>query len=128
VIDVLQTLRYSAVSGLCLLLHNVVIISADSAGWPLSGAVLLSFCLSASAGYLLHSLFTFSKPVQMHRFSRYLLAVSANIPLAYVTVWFWHKLVGLEMLWASPIASICMVGINFVLARWAILPRFDQVA
>ena len=114
------TLAYGAVSGSCLVLHNAVMIGADWAGAPLIVGVVVSFVLVAAVGYVAHSLLTFGEPLGLVRFGRYCLAMSANIPFAYVTTWFWHGPMGLPMLWAAPLASICMVAVNFVLSRWAI--------
>ena len=114
-------IAYLAVAGFCIALHNAVIILADSAGMPLWLAVLLSFGLVAGAGYVLHSLFTFRQPLAPIAFARYVIAMSANIPLAFVTIWFWQQLVGLPMAFAAPVASVCMLALNFLLGRWAIV-------
>ncbi|OHD01311.1 MAG: hypothetical protein A2885_20210 [Sphingopyxis sp. RIFCSPHIGHO2_01_FULL_65_24] len=119
---------YAMVSGICLTLHNLVLILGDQIGWVLPLSILVSFCLSAITGYVLHSLFTFREPMHASNFFRYAVAMSANIPLALVAVWFWHVAVGLEMIWASPIATICMLGVNFILSRWAILSKSKQVS
>jgi putative flippase GtrA len=111
---------YLAVSGTCLLLHNGVLIAGDAAGVPLWATVLISFVLVTSAAYLLHGLLTFRQPLLVSRYLRYALAMSANIPLAYVTTWLWHVAVGLPMPFAAPIASGCRVALNFVLSQWAI--------
>lgn len=114
---------YSAVSALCLLLHNTIMIGGDWLGWPYFFSILLSFCLSATTGYLLHSLVTFGEPVTVRRFLRYSAAMTANIPLAVVATWIWHDVAGLAMVWASPIATICMIGVNFLLSHWAIVSK-----
>jgi len=121
-----STLMYGAVSGSCLLLHNAVMILADRAGAPLIASVVLSFLLVALLGYVLHSLLTFREALGreklgLMRFGRYALAMSTNIPLAFATTWVWHGPVGLPMHWAAPIASGCMLAVNFVLSRWAIV-------
>ncbi len=119
---------YGAVSATCLILHNFVMIFGDLLGWAFPFSIIISFCLSALTGYLLHSILTFKEPLRMERFMRYALAMSANIPLAFIAVWFWHEFAGLNMVWASPIATICMIGVNFVLSRWAILSKNSQVS
>ena len=115
------TFIYGVVSGSCLLLHNAVLILADRAGAPLLAGVTLSFILVAAVGYVAHSLLTFGERLSVMRFGRYALAMSANMPLAYVSTWIWHVPLGLPMLWAAPLASISMVAINFGLSRWAIV-------
>jgi putative flippase GtrA len=111
---------YIGVAGFCLVLHNVIMITAHKAGVPLGLSVLLSFIAVAIAGYVLHAIFTFRQPLSVVRLFRYAIAMSANIPLAYVTTWFWYAFIDLPMSVASPIASCCMLALNFVLGRWAI--------
>ena len=111
---------YLAVSGICLTLHNAVLIAGDAVGVPLWATVLLSFALVTSTAYALHGLFTFRQPLAVSRYARYAVAMSANIPLAFVTTWLWHVPVGLPMAFAAPLASGCMVALNYVLGRWAI--------
>ncbi len=117
------TLVYGAVAGCCLLLHNATMIAADRAGAPLLAGVLLSFMLVALTGYALHSRFTFREPMRLRALLRYGLAMSANVPLAFVTTWVWHTPVGLPMVWAAPLASISMLALNYGLSRWAIAGR-----
>lgn len=120
-------LAYGAVSAVCLSMHNAVMIGGDWLGWPYFGSILVSFSLSAVTGYILHSLVTFGEPISMRRFMRYAMAMMANIPIAFVAIWVWHDLAGLAMLWASPIATVCMVVVNFLLSRWAILSQSTRM-
>lgn len=120
-------LAYGAVSAICLALHNAVMIGGDWLDWPYLGSILVSFSLSAVTGYVLHSLATFGEPVTLHRFIRYAAAMTANIPLVFIAIWIWHDLAGLPMIWASPIATICMIAINFLLSRWAIRPQSTRM-
>lgn len=113
-------LVYLTISGSCLVIHNVVMILADSLGSPLWLAVLLSFGFVVTIGYLLHSRFTFRQPTAIRAFLRYAFAMSANIPLSFVTTWFWYHWVDFPMLIAAPLASACMLALNFVFSRWAI--------
>ncbi|MGE0423016.1 MAG: GtrA family protein [Reyranellaceae bacterium] len=111
---------YAGVSGLCLVMHNLWMIATDSLGMMLPLAVLSSFLLVNTAAYVLHSLISFRKEMGVAAWLRYLLAMSANIPLAWAAIWMWAEAVGLPMYWASPIASVCMIAINYMLARWTI--------
>lgn len=118
---------YGAVSAICLALHNVVMIGGDKLGWPYLLSILVSFSLSSVTGYVLHSLATFGEPVSMRRFLRYAMAMTANIPLVFITIWIWHDLANLAMVWASPISTICMIAVNFLLSRWAIRPQSTRM-
>ena len=117
------TLVYGAVAGVCLLLHNAIMIIADHAGMRSLAAVLLSFSLVSVTGYALHSRLTFRRPLRLSSLLRYSLAMSANVPMAFVITWLWHVLMGLRMVWAAPVASACMVVLNFLLSRWALIGR-----
>lgn len=113
-------LVYLTISGFCLVAHNIVLILADNFGSPLWLAVLLSFGFVVSIGYLLHSRLTFRQPITIRAFFRYAFAMSANIPLCFVTTGFWSYWIGFPMLIAAPLASGCMLLLNFVFCRWAI--------
>lgn len=122
------SLAYLSISGFCLLVTNGALIAADRVGIILWLAVLLAFAVVASAGYLLHAMFTFKQPLGFKRFARYAVAMSANIPLTFVTTWFWHIAMGLDMTLAAPLATGCMLALNFALGRWAILAPKSPVA
>ncbi|HEX3423878.1 MAG TPA: GtrA family protein [Sphingomicrobium sp.] len=111
---------YLVVAGFCLVLHNLILVAANGMSIPLWLAVLISFAAVASCGYALHAIFTFRQPLSISRLVRYATAMSANVPLAYLTTWFWYAAVGLPMLFAAPMGSVCMVVANFVLGRWAV--------
>ena len=114
-------LAYVAVAGSCILLHNVVVIAADAAGAPLWLSIALSFVIVATAGYVLHAQLTFRQPLAVAGLARYALGMSANLPLAFATTWFWSEQAGLPMTLAAPFASGCMLAVNYLLARWAIV-------
>lgn len=113
---------YLAVAATCIVLHNGVLIGGDAIGMPLWATVSASFVIVASVGYVLHGLFTYSQPLTMANFAKYGIAMSANIPLAFVTIWLWKDIVGLSMILAAPLASACMLAINFLLGAWAMIP------
>lgn len=115
-----QSIPYIIVSALCLGLHNVVLIVGDYFLLPLWVSLLLSFIIVASFGYICHSVATFRQPLHWIGFGRYALAMTSNLPIAYVILWVLTKVIGLSMIWAAPASSILMVGVNFLLSRWAI--------
>lgn len=112
---------YLLVSGVCLLLNNAVLIIADFSGCTLLVSVLLSYAIVVVAGYLLHSVISFRRPFGHAAFGRYALAMATNVPLLFAITWLWRDVAGLPMRSAAPLATTCMVLINFVLGRWAIL-------
>lgn len=111
---------YISVSGCCFLGHNATMIVAERLYAALWLAVLLSFVIIVTFGYILHSLFTFKQPLSLYAFGRYTLGMLLNIPLTYVTTGFWYHWLEVPMLVAAPLASCCMIALNFFLSRWAI--------
>ena len=122
-----SAIRYPLVSGLCLLLHNLVMVVSDYAGAVLWLAVFLSYAIVVSTGYILHSHFTFENKVNLLGFGRYAAAMSLNIPLAYTTIWLWYDLAGFTMVIAAPLASAMMIIFNYYTSRWAITSRIPLV-
>jgi len=121
-------LCYAAVSGTCLLLHNACMILADRYGCTLTLAIGISYTIVVVAGYLLHSVVTFRRPIGWTEFGRYALAMATNVPFAWAATWFWRDPIGLPMLYAAPLASASMVAINFLLSQWAIAGRWQGLA
>ncbi|MEQ1510704.1 MAG: GtrA family protein [Sphingopyxis sp.] len=117
----MSSFRYAFVAGLSLLIHNLVIISADAIALPLFAGVLASFSVVVIVGYLLHSRLTFVEPLSWRRFERYAVAMAVNIPASFIMIWLWNVAAGLAMVYASPIATLCMLIVNYLLSRWAIV-------
>lgn len=116
---------YLLVSGICLLLHNVVMITAMHRSFPLVMAVALSFCIVVATGYVLHSLLSFRQPLSLRRFWRYAAAMSLNMPLALVTIWLWKDIAGCPVVVAVPLATVTMLAANSLFSYWAIVaPQF----
>lgn len=113
---------YLLVSGCCFVGHNITMIALNALHVPLWSSVLLSFGIVVMLGYILHSLITFERSFSASVFMRYAASMSFNIPLTFATTWFWYCWIGFSMSVASPLASICMVLLNYLLSRWAIAP------
>ncbi len=111
---------YLCVSGSCFVGHNAIMIVAESLCAALWLAILISFAVIATVGYILHSVFTFKQPLSFRAFGRYTLSMLLNIPLSFATTWFWYSWLGFPMPTAAPLASLCMIALNFFLSRWAI--------
>lgn len=119
---------YAFVSGICLLLSNAILITMDAAGYSWAIAVMVSYSIVVVAGYVLHSMISFAQPMGPASFGRYAIAMSVNIPLAFLTVWFWHKAMALPMLWAAPLATACSMVANYILTHWAVSNRDNGLA
>ena len=116
---------YALVSGVCLLLNNAILILMDRAGAPLPGSIALSFATCVIVGYMLHARVSFRRPLEIAAFARYLVAMSANIPLAFATLWLWRDLAGLPIELAAPLASGSGVLVNFALCRFAVFAHAE---
>lgn len=114
-------LAFLGVSATCLAAHNLLMIVTDWAGIPLWGAITISFTVATLIGYLGHSVMTFGQPMSANGLRRYSVGMVTAVAIAVPVIWFWKVALHLPMIIASPVASICTVGINFVLTRWAIV-------
>lgn len=115
-----SSVRYGMVAAFCLVLNNAVIIAADASGLGTAAAVLLSFAIVLTSGYLLHCGFTFREAPTWMRFRKYSAGMAFNIPLAFTLIWILHDVTKFRMIVASPLTSAIMVLANYALSRWAI--------
>jgi putative flippase GtrA len=114
-------LVFLAISGTCLAAHNILMIVTDWAGVPLWGAIAISFAVATLIGYFGHCIMTFGQPLSVRGLGRYAVGMVTAVAIAVPVIWFWKVGLNLPMVIASPVASVCTVGINFVLTRWAIV-------
>jgi putative flippase GtrA len=121
-------LRYLMVAGTCLVMHNIIVITASHAGLNLWQAAATSFCIMVVIGYLLLATFVFEAGYSMRAFTRYLGAMAANFPVSTGLLWFFYTIVRQPMEIAAPAATVAMVAFNFVVSRWAIVGRFGSIA
>jgi putative flippase GtrA len=119
---------YALVAGACLVTHNIVLIVADAAGFPLMFCMLTSFIIVALFGYVMHSLISFRRPLSLLGLQRYVSAMSASVAIAFMITWICKDGIGLPIITAAPLASGLMLVINFLLSRWAIIAsaRFSE--
>lgn len=112
--------RYAMVSGLCLVTHNAIMILTDALGLALLVGVGLSFGLVNSLAYVLHCRFTYAATSGWRAYAGYLALMAANTPLATASLWLFAKALVWPMAVAAPVASCCMIAINFLSSRLAI--------
>jgi len=112
---------FLGISAACLAVHNFLMILTDWAGTPLWGSVATSFAIATLIGYYGHSVMTFGRPLSVGGLGRYGIGMMTAVAIAVPVIWFWKVALNLPMIIASPVASVCTVGINFVLTRWAIV-------
>ncbi|WP_298199679.1 GtrA family protein [Novosphingobium sp.] len=116
-------LRYSVVAASCLLLHNVVLIGGSALGLGTTAAILASFVVVLTFGYLAHCLFTFRERPALGGLARYGMAMAANVPMTFLSIWLLNGVLRLPMTIAAPVSSIALVAVNFGLSRWAVATR-----
>ena len=115
--------RYVAVSVVCALLHNGIMIGLDRLG------VHYVLCQTASAavllpvGYLLQGHLTFGVERSWRDFARYSAALITNYPVAIAVLWLLCDVLALDMLWASPISMVVLFVWNYVTSTWAFSRR-----
>lgn len=112
--------RYAVVAGSCLILHNVIMITADFAGLTMWQAAATSFCIMVVIGYLALSLFVFRGARSWRGFLRYTGAMAANFPISTGLLWILFRPLHLPMAVAAPAVTVAMVIINYLASHWAI--------
>src|SRR6185503_14607244 len=93
--------RYLGVGLACAILHNVVMIAGDLAGWHYVASSFVSLVVVTVFGYLLHSRWTFPGA------ERYVLV----------------DLFGLPVPIAAPVVTVVLFAFNFTANRWALRVR-----
>ena len=116
---------YALVAGVCLIINNAILIAIDWTGAPLASSIGASFVVCAVVGYVLHSRVSFRRNLEVGAFARYVVAMSANVPLTFAALWLWRDFAALRIEIAAPLASISTTLVNFVLCRFAVFGRRD---
>lgn len=116
-------LAYLAASGLCALLHNVIVIGLDALGFHYVQSSLVSFAACVVVGFALHSALTFTGPQTAHAFWRYTVGMAANLPMSIAALFILVDVAGLPIAVATPLSMGAIVLANYWLVQWAILGR-----
>ena len=111
------------VGGICAALHNIILIAGDMVGSHYVVSSLVSFCVVASAGYILHSKFTFRNELEQPSFLRYTLGMAANVPLSIGALFILVDLMSMPVWLAAPISTVFLIAWNFAATRWALVRR-----
>lgn len=120
-IDIPQTLRYSVVSGACLLLGMTLIPLLSWWGLHYAVATFIAFCLIAIIGFLSHSYWTFDVGRKLSSFVRYVSTIALNLPLTIILISIGHDLFGISVAVSTALASAMLFVWNYLAARWAVL-------
>ncbi len=115
--------RYVLVSGICVVIQNVVLISADRAGLPYELAILLSTAILLPTGFFLQSHCTFSVDKTFAAFVRYAGTMVSALPISMALAWVFCGLLRWPMFVASPAISLCLFCWNYAVSSWALAHR-----
>ena len=115
-----ERLRYTAVSGFCVVLNNAIVIGAARLGLHYAAGMCLSFGVLVVVGYAAHAAFTFRSKVSARSFVAYVLACALNFPLAMAAMFLFCSLLRLPVEIGSPLTSGVTFVFNYFGARTAI--------
>ncbi|MEO6341075.1 MAG: GtrA family protein [Caulobacteraceae bacterium] len=113
--------RFLMVSGVCALLHNVIMIGGDRLGLHYLASSLVSYVVVMLVGFCLHVGFTYQETASARSFFRYALAMAANYPLSVALMFVQCDLIGLPVAIAAPVATVLLLAWNFGATRWAVV-------
>jgi putative flippase GtrA len=113
--------RFFTIGLACALLHNAIMIGGDWLGLHYVASSFLSFATVNAFGYWLHSAWTFPGAQRGRTpFARYVLMMSANLPLSIFGMFVLVDVAGFPVIVASPLVTVLLAAYNFVGVRWAL--------
>ncbi|HEY2336839.1 MAG TPA: GtrA family protein [Burkholderiales bacterium] len=119
--------RFLGVGLACALLHNVIMIGGDFAGWHYFVSSLVSLAVVTVFGYVLHTRWTFPGAARGHAsFARYAATVSANYPLSLAGLYVFVDLLGVPVPLAAPAVTALLFLFNWIANRWALRVKRGQ--
>lgn len=121
--------RYVAVAGLSALLSNGILIGGNRVGLGTTEVVLLSWFVTGTLAYALHTKITFRARWEGGSWVRFLAGAAAGIPAAWLLLQLFVAALSWPMLVAAPLATAIMFAYHYANARLAItrtLFRFSR--
>jgi putative flippase GtrA len=112
--------RYLVVAFACALLNNAILVLGDRQGFSYFELFGLTFLVTGSLGYLLHSSFTFRRRLDWSQYRQFMVGIALGTPVAMLFVAILRSMIGVPMSVAAPTATILMVIYNFLSARLVI--------
>jgi putative flippase GtrA len=116
----LTATRYLIVGGSCAAFNNIVLIAGDAAGFPYVASAVLAFLLVLPASYLAHALWSFTTPASWSAFLHYAAGSCSGLVVTVVVLAVFRTGLMLPMVAAAPLATVCMMIYNYLMARWAV--------
>lgn len=118
--------RYGLVGAFCALSNYIILVGLDAAGIHYLLGTVVAFCTVTPAAYLLHSRFTFAHSYNFRAFIRFVAGVASSYPVAVGSMILFCSGFRLSVPIATPLATIGVLGWNFVAAHWSLMPRSAQ--
>jgi putative flippase GtrA len=115
--------RYVAVSVVCVLINNLLLIGLDSAGVYYGLNVLISAALMIPLSFAMQVHITFACEPSWRAFAKYAAVMLVHTPAAWLLLALIHDRGGVPMLYSAPIVTVLMFVWNFVGSHWALLAR-----
>jgi putative flippase GtrA len=112
--------RYLAVSVICALTNNAVLILGDLAGGHYVPLTFACFAITTPLGYILHARFTFRDSYSWRAFARFASGAATGFPISFVAIAILCSGFGLPVMIAAPVATIALFLWNYACAHWAI--------
>jgi len=119
--------RFVVVGLVCAGLHNAIVIAGAWAHVHYVISCAVSYVVVVGVGFALHAGYTFQQQPSLQSFLRYALSMAANYPFTLALLFLMCDVGGWPVALAAPIATVLMVGWNFLASRWAIV-RSSQAA
>ena len=115
--------RYVAVSLVCVLINNLLLIELDRLGVYYGFNVLISAAVMIPFSFAMQVHITFACEPSWRSFVRYAMILLVNTPAAWLLLALIHDKGGLAMIYAAPIVTMVMFVWNFAGSHWALLIR-----
>lgn len=115
-----ERIRYFVSAVVCAIANNLVLILLSRVGWSLLNLTLLSFATVGSLGYALHTRLTFGHRLGWYSYGRFMIGLSLGIPITYVALMFFCRILLLPMGFAAPATTILLFVYNYLSAKLTI--------
>lgn len=111
--------RYLIVSGICFLIHSVIMVWLDKLGFHFGFSQAVSALVLLPTGYLFQGRLTFDSHRSWPGFLRYSFALITNYPVALIVLWILCDVLLIKMHWAAPISAFILFIWNYASSYWA---------
>jgi putative flippase GtrA len=118
--------RYTLVGAICAVANNLFMIGTDLLGGHYLLGTFIAFLFVTPIAYLLHSWFTFGRPLNARAFARFTVGVATAYPIAACLMVVLCSGLRFPVVLAAPIATVILFVWNFMAAHWTIVRRLTS--